>query len=56
VSKKGKIYVYFAYTGYCYVQQIVLNLNKNHMCACVLLGQFYILKLPKSLSSKDTKI
>lgn len=52
--KKGKIYVYFFYTGYSYVQ-VVLNLNKDHVCACALLGQFYVLKLPKSLSSQDKK-
>ena len=55
MPKKGKIYVCFNFTGYSYVQ-LVLNLNKDHVCACVLLGLFYILKLPKSLSSKDKEI
>lgn len=44
MPKKGKIYAYFAYTGYTYVQ-LVLNLNKDYVCACVLLGQIYILTL-----------
>jgi len=54
MPKKGKIHVYFTYTGYSYVQ-LVLILNMVYVCVCVLLGKFYISKLPKSLSSKDKK-